>query len=278
MNLPNISYSSHDAKQSLFRFCLYGISASHNLEKTMYRSTCRNMLQGRALQTKKWKTLVWPVRLKGVKSLLGLSGAIWHPLPVLDPDRNECAITRNTTTEDLIKKKLNNVTATKSHKLHHVALFCNILSLSKKSMIFSKACEYAIKASIFIAKRSVDGGRANLKEIAAAIESPVAFTAKILQQLVKKDIILSIKGASGGFEVDVKRLNKIRLIDIVIAIDGELNDKQCALGLKGCSHKHPCPVHDSFIYIRSNILSMLKTTTLHKLSTDLIEGFTYLKR
>ncbi len=144
-------------------------------------------------------------------------------------------------------------------------------------MIFSKACEYAIKASIFIAKRSVDGGRANLKEIAAAIESPEAFTAKILQQLVKENIILSIKGASGGFEVDVKRLNKIRLLDIVTAIDGELNDKQCALGLKGCSQKHPCPVHDSFKYIRSNILSMLQTTTLHKLSADLIEGFTYLK-
>ncbi len=56
-----------------------------------------------------------------------------------------------------------------------------------------------------------------------------------------------------------------------------LNDKQCALGLKGCSHKQPCPVHDSYKFIRNSILSMLQTTTLHKLSADLIEGFTYLK-
>ncbi len=144
-------------------------------------------------------------------------------------------------------------------------------------MIFSKACEYAIKACIFIAKKTIDGERVNLKEISAEIDSPEAFTAKILQQLVRQNIIISIKGATGGFEVETKKLNRIRLLDIVVAIDGEINDKQCALGLKGCSHKQPCPVHDSYKFIRSSILSMLQTTTLHKLSADLIEGFTYLK-
>lgn len=144
-------------------------------------------------------------------------------------------------------------------------------------MIFSKASEYGIKASIFIAKKSLSCERANLKEISIEIESPEAFTAKILQKLVHHGIINSIKGASGGFEIDTKKLAKIRLYDIVTAVDGEINDKQCALGLKGCSHKHPCPVHDSYKFIRSGILSMLQTTSLLKLSTELAEGFTFLK-
>jgi Rrf2 family protein len=144
-------------------------------------------------------------------------------------------------------------------------------------MIFSKACEYAIKASIFVARRSNDGQRSNLKEISAAIESPEAFTAKILQQLVKHDIISSIKGAHGGFEVEVKRIPKIKLLDIVIAIDGEINEKQCALGLRGCSQKNPCPLHDQFKFIRGSVLSMLQTTSLQKLSVDLKEGVTVLK-
>ena len=44
--------------------------------------------------------------------------------------------------------------------------------------MFSKACEYGIKASIFIAINSRDGRRVSPKEIAKEIDSPQAFTAK----------------------------------------------------------------------------------------------------
>jgi len=46
--------------------------------------------------------------------------------------------------------------------------------------MFSKDCEYGIRATIYITMQSLEGNRVNLKEIAAAIDSPVAFTAKIL--------------------------------------------------------------------------------------------------
>src|SRR5680860_1058143 len=87
--------------------------------------------------------------------------------------------------------------------------------------MFSKSCEYGIKATLFIAQESQGGRRVNLKEIASAIDSPVAFTAKILQLLSKKNVIHSVKGAYGGFEIDRKRIDTLKLSEIVNAIDGD---------------------------------------------------------
>lgn len=144
-------------------------------------------------------------------------------------------------------------------------------------MIFSKACEYGIRASIYVALQSLEGQRANLKDISAEIESPEAFTAKILQLLVKGGIITSVKGAMGGFEVDRKKMNRIRLQDIVVAIDGKFNDKICVLGLKECSHQHPCPVHDKYKHIKSDLISMLQNTSLYEMSKSLHEGLACLR-
>ncbi len=144
-------------------------------------------------------------------------------------------------------------------------------------MIFSKACEYGIRASIYVALQSLDGSRANLKDISAEIESPEAYTAKILQMLVKGNIINSVKGSMGGFEIDKKKLNKIRLQDVVVAIDGKFNDKICVLGLKACSHNHPCPVHDKYKHIKSDLISMMQNTSLQEMSQSIHEGLTCLK-
>ncbi len=71
--------------------------------------------------------------------------------------------------------------------------------------MFSKACEYAIRAAIFIASESERGRRSSLKDIAREIDSPEAFTAKTLQKLTRSGIIVSTKGAQGGFEVPKAR-------------------------------------------------------------------------
>jgi Rrf2 family transcriptional regulator, iron-sulfur cluster assembly transcription factor len=143
-------------------------------------------------------------------------------------------------------------------------------------MIFSKACEYGIRATIYIALQSIDDKRASLKDISSEIGSPEAYTAKILQMLVKSNVISSVKGSMGGFIVDKVRMNRIMLEDIVTAIDGGFNDKICVLGLKECSQKNPCPVHDKYKHIKSNLKSMLQNTSLYEMSYGLKEGLTCL--
>ncbi|HSH66388.1 MAG TPA: Rrf2 family transcriptional regulator [Bacteroidia bacterium] len=143
--------------------------------------------------------------------------------------------------------------------------------------MFSKACEYGIRAVIYVAVQSNEGKRVSLKSIAKEINSPEAFTAKILQLLAKNDIISSIKGPNGGFEIDKKEMILITLDQIVLAIDGDSIYKGCGLGLKDCSEIHPCPVHDKFKKIRSDLKKMLENTTVFELSKGLKKGITFLK-
>ncbi|EGV44302.1 Rrf2 family transcriptional regulator [Bizionia argentinensis JUB59] len=143
--------------------------------------------------------------------------------------------------------------------------------------MFSKACEYGIKASIFIALNSYHGKRVSLKAIAKEVASPEAFTAKILQDLVRHDIINSVKGAHGGFEIEKNDISSIKLEHIVRAIDGDKIYSGCGLGLQTCDENHPCPVHDKFVDIRNGLKQMLETTNLEELALDIKSGISFLK-
>lgn len=143
--------------------------------------------------------------------------------------------------------------------------------------MFSKTCEYGIRATIFIASESYQDRRTGLKDIALNTDSPEAFTAKILQILVRSKIIHSIKGVGGGFEIPKKNLKKIKLTQIVQAIDGDVVFTRCGLGLKKCSDEHPCPAHFKFESIRSELGYMLENTSLEELATGVVSGTTFLK-
>lgn len=151
-----------------------------------------------------------------------------------------------------------------------------ILYFCHKKM-FSKSCEYAIRATIFIATHCCKEGKVGLKEIANEIDSPAAFTAKILQMLVKNNIIKSSKGVGRGFMILKDDLKSISLSDIVMAIDGDSVFLRCGLGLSNCSEEHPCPVHEKFKFVKKDLIYMLEHTTLEELSLGIKKGQTFLK-
>lgn len=144
--------------------------------------------------------------------------------------------------------------------------------------MFSKACEYGLKASIFIANHSERNEMLSLKDISKAIASPEAFTSKILQQLVKSQIVISKKGYTGGFEINKNELHSIKLSRIVLAFDGDNIYKACGLGLKECNPDEPCPVHDRFKIVRDELKEMLENTSIYELTKGLNTGMTFLTR
>ena len=143
--------------------------------------------------------------------------------------------------------------------------------------MFSKTCEYGIRATIFIASQSYQNNRVGLKDIAKKIDSPEAFTAKILQILSKSSIINSVKGVGGGFEISKMAMKEITLAQIVTALDGDRVFTGCGLGLDSCSEDHPCPVHDKFKAIRNELAFMLENTNLEELALGIKSGETFLR-
>ena len=152
-------------------------------------------------------------------------------------------------------------------------------SVHKDKRMFSKACEYGIKATLYIAEQALNTDKkTGVKDIAKEIGSPEAFTAKIMQILSRNKIVNSAKGPSGGFFIPKDQLDKIKLSAIVKAIDGDEIYRGCALGLDKCNEEKPCPVHDKFKLIRDELADMLTQTSLLELANGLDSGLTFLKR
>ncbi len=143
--------------------------------------------------------------------------------------------------------------------------------------MFSKACEYAIRAAIFLSANSGDGVLVGISDISSEIGAPKHFTAKILQVLTRKRLVSSQKGVNGGFYLDAVQKGR-PVIDIVIAIDGDNIFKGCGLGLRECSEKEPCPLHHKFLAVRSGLTQLLTESTIGSLAHSLESGSSFLKK
>ena len=106
--------------------------------------------------------------------------------------------------------------------------------------MLSLTCKTAIKAVIYLASKHESGAKSGIKEIAEFIDASEHTVGKMLQTLVKEEVINSAKGPTGGFYISTKQ-KKQPIIDIIEAIDGKEVFRQCGLGLSKCSSTHPCP-------------------------------------
>jgi Rrf2 family iron-sulfur cluster assembly transcriptional regulator len=127
-------------------------------------------------------------------------------------------------------------------------------------MIYSKPCEYAIRALAFLARSPADG-TAQGKEIAEAEGLRAPVLGKVLQELVRKGLLKSRRGPGGGFQL-ARNPQLITLRDVVAAIDGLDQFLECAVGLDRCSDESPCPLHDTWKDLRTQMMDYLEATTL----------------
>jgi Rrf2 family iron-sulfur cluster assembly transcriptional regulator len=142
--------------------------------------------------------------------------------------------------------------------------------------MFSKSCKYAINAMIYLASLPEDKVCVSMKAIANATASPEPFTAKILQELVKRNLLKSTKGPHGGFSIR-RPSEELFIGEIVTAIDGEMIFTGCALGMEECTENHPCGLHSKFQAIRDHLYGMLWSTSLNDLAGSVQSGKSFLK-
>lgn len=142
-------------------------------------------------------------------------------------------------------------------------------------MLLSKSCEYAIRATVYIAYKNHKNEKAGIVDIASAIGSPMHFTAKILQTLSRKKVLSSSKGPNGGFYIENDR--SLYLIDIIRAVDGNDLFCACAMGLKDCSDAAPCPMHEQIKPIRTQLLIEFSKKSLNEMVHEFEQNRYFLK-
>lgn len=131
-------------------------------------------------------------------------------------------------------------------------------------MIYSKPCMHGLRAMIHIAtcqsETPVRG-----EDIARDAGLPQPFLSKILKTLASKGILHSVRGPGGGFRL-ARPANEVTLLDVVEAIDGTTQFDGCALGWKACADEDPCPLHNSWKQIRTDLKAYLARTTVAELA------------
>ncbi len=135
------------------------------------------------------------------------------------------------------------------------------------SIFFSRQCEYAIQSAVYIAKKQV-GEWTTVKELTGHLNVPYHFSGKILQNLSRKGVLISMKGTRGGFAL-AKPAKEVTLFDIVDAVDGSAFHTACVMGFPKCGDGHKCSLHDQWHLLREKIYQMLVKKSLNDLARDM---------
>lgn len=133
--------------------------------------------------------------------------------------------------------------------------------------MLSKACSYGLLAVMYVA-RAKRSSYVPIREICDELDISFHFLTKILQGLTRAGLLLSHTGPKGGVSL-AKPAAEITLLDVIHAIDGPHLFNECILGLPGCGHETPCPMHARWAVIREDLKRMFRERDLTSTSEDL---------
>jgi Rrf2 family protein len=109
---------------------------------------------------------------------------------------------------------------------------------SEVSMMIPKTAEYALRTVVVLAR---DPERAySAEQLAKVTHVPRRYAHKVLQALVRAELVRSQSGPGGGYAL-VCPPKELTILDVVSAVEPIPRIRRCPLGLK--EHTSLCPLH-----------------------------------
>ena len=105
-------------------------------------------------------------------------------------------------------------------------------------MKLTTKCRYGVRAVLEIAK-NFDVRPTTRKEISKNQNTPESFLENILIELKRAGLIMSVRGAKGGFLLN-RTPNSISMLDIVLVLQSSIVPVDCILNPKKCSNVKNC--------------------------------------
>ena len=127
----------------------------------------------------------------------------------------------------------------------------------------SKKAEYALMAARYMALKN-SNAFSTAKEISESYSISFQLVAKVLQNLVKNELAISVKGMNGGFTL-AKKPENISLIDIISAVESNYKIVDCLkpnASLTDCLHFDCCKIKDPLAEIQRKIDTIFVETSL----------------
>ena len=138
--------------------------------------------------------------------------------------------------------------------------------------LITRDTDYAIRALCYIGKNK--GKVISVAELVSKLKIPRPFLRKLLQILNKKGIFKSYKGQGGGFKL-AHSSNKILLVDLIKAFQGDFTLNECIFKRLKCPHTKTCGLKKKIDSLELHVVKELRTITLSSL---LKEGVPYGKK
>ena len=129
----------------------------------------------------------------------------------------------------------------------------------------SKKAEYALMALKDLASRS-EAGAASAREIAGRYGIPVELMAKVLQRLVRCDLLISHHGTRGGYHLS-RPATQMSVADVIEAIDGPVMVTACT-NADDCEQFATCNIRDPLWRIKDQIVQALTSYSIQALAAD----------
>jgi Rrf2 family protein len=124
--------------------------------------------------------------------------------------------------------------------------------------MLSQTVEYALRASLYIARHHPEPARVN--DIADAIAAPRTYLAKILSDLARAGLLDSTRGPAGGFRL-ARDPDALTLAAIVAPLNGH-EERRCLLGTGKCGENPSCTAHARWSPIAGEVDAFFGKTTL----------------
>jgi FeS assembly SUF system regulator len=123
----------------------------------------------------------------------------------------------------------------------------------------SKLTDYATVILSHLAKdKSRVQGAVEIAEI-TGISFPTV--SKILKMLVKSSVLVSVRGAKGGYAL-AKSPDKITIASVINALEGPIALTECSASHKGCEQASGCRIQGNWHLINERVSQALESVTL----------------
>ncbi len=127
-------------------------------------------------------------------------------------------------------------------------------------MRLTMGSDYAIRGMIYLAKQP-RGKICLVGAVAEAQSVPESYLAKIFQDLARSGLVVSHRGAKGGFAL-AREPNNITLRQVIEAIEGPIALSPCLDERVGCELSETCEAHLVMAEAQLRLLQVLDGATL----------------
>jgi FeS assembly SUF system regulator len=129
----------------------------------------------------------------------------------------------------------------------------------EKMLRVSKLADYSTLAISYLALEPRKGRTA--REIAAAIRVAAPTVCKILKILARKELLISLRGAGGGYRLAL-RPDQISVARVIEAVEGPFAFTECSGTPCHCIQEPNCPIGSNWQRINRDVRKVFESVTL----------------